>query len=38
VSLTVPNGRIGQVQVNLRLESGKVVYFDERRGRKAESS
>lgn len=37
VSLAVPDGRIGQVQVTLRLESGKVVYYDERRGRKAES-
>ena len=37
VSLTVPDGKLGQVKVNLGLQSGKVVYFDERRGRKAES-
>jgi hypothetical protein len=29
VNLAVENGKFGQVQVNLRLLSGKVVYYDE---------
>jgi hypothetical protein len=36
VSLNVPDGKMGQVKVNLLLESGKVVYFDEEDGAKAE--
>jgi hypothetical protein len=38
VSLTVPDAKIGQVQVNLHLIDGKVVYFDEEDGAKAEHS
>jgi hypothetical protein len=33
ISLNVPDGRLGQVRVTLRLPSGKVRYFDEFDGR-----
>ncbi len=36
MGLTVPDGKIGQVQVNLHLESGNVVYYDEASEGKAE--
>jgi hypothetical protein len=36
VSLAVPDGKLGQVQVNLKMESGKVVYMDEVRAAIAE--
>lgn len=36
VGLNVPDARLGQVQVTLRLQSGKVVYYDEVKEDKAE--